>query len=82
MDVFSFRMVYSYQVVFFTNSNINITKIASTNHRNFKTLKANEKICYLLIKSLMNKNEGLQCITGSNCHSLNEIILSTAVSLD
>ena len=82
MDVFSFRMVYSYQVVFFTNSNINITKIASTNHRNFKTLKANEKICYLLIKSLINKNEGLQCITGSNCHSLYEIILSTAVSLD
>ena len=45
-------------------------------------LKSNEKICILLMSSLVNQNEGLQCVTGSECHGLDEITRSTTVLLN
>lgn len=45
-------------------------------------LKSNEKICILLMSSLVNQNEGLQCVTGSECHGLDEITQSTTVLLN
>lgn len=45
-------------------------------------LKSNEKICILLMSSLVNQNKGLQCVTGSECHGLDEITRSTTVLLN